>query len=119
LSPAALDALVGYAWPGNVRELVNVVERAALLHPGRVLEPEMLGLGPAPGTPVAIAPDGVSVDFSRGPVDMEALERTLLERALRHTRWNRAQAAQLLGLTKETLRYRIEKFRLAPEPRPD
>ena len=50
---------------------------------------------------------------------MAALERTILERALQHTRWNRTQAAQLLGLTKETLRYRIEKFRLAPEPRPD
>jgi two-component system, NtrC family, response regulator AtoC len=118
-SQAALDSLVGYPWPGNVRELINVVERAALLHPGRVLEPGMLGLGPAPGAPIAVGPDGVSVDFSRGPVDMEALERTILERALQHTRWNRTQAAQLLGLTKETLRYRIEKFRLAPEPRPD
>jgi two-component system response regulator AtoC len=119
LSPAGLDSLVGYAWPGNVRELINVVERAALLHPGRVLEPEMLGLGPPPDAPVAVGTDGISVDFSRGPVDLEALERALLERALRHTRWNRAQAAKLLGLTKETLRYRIEKFRLAPEPPSD
>jgi DNA-binding NtrC family response regulator len=118
-SATALEALVGYAWPGNVRELINVVERAALLHPGRLLEPAMLGLGPSPGAPLAVGPDGVSVDFARGPVDLETLERTLLERALRHTRWNRAQAAHLLGLTKETLRYRIEKFRLAPDPRPD
>jgi two-component system response regulator AtoC len=118
-SPTALEELVGYAWPGNVRELINVVERAALLHPGCLLEPAMLGLGPPPGTPVAVGPDDVSVDFTRGPVDLETLERTLLERALRHTRWNRAQAAQLLGLTKETLRYRIEKFRLAPDPRSD
>jgi two-component system response regulator AtoC len=116
-SRAALTSLTGYSWPGNVRELINVVERAALLNPGRVLEPEMLGLGPVPVAPVAIGPDGVFVDFSRGPVDLEVLERTLLERALRHTRWNRAQAAQLLGLTRETLRYRIEKFRLVPEPR--
>jgi DNA-binding NtrC family response regulator len=118
-SPAALEALVGYAWPGNVRELINVVERAALLNPGRPVEPAMLGLGPPPGAAVAVGPDGVSVDFTRGPVDLETLERALLERALRHSRWNRAQAAQLLGLTKETLRYRIEKFRLAPDPRPD
>jgi two-component system response regulator AtoC len=43
------------------------------------------------------------------------VERSLIEQALRHAGWNRARAAELLGLTRETLRYRIEKFRLAPE----
>jgi DNA-binding NtrC family response regulator len=117
-SPSSRDLLVAYPWPGNVRELVNVVERAALLHAGGVLGPETLGLGPASGTPVSVTPDGVSVDFSRGAIELEEVERTLIERALRHARWNRAQAAELLGLTKETLRYRIEKFRLAPDPPP-
>jgi DNA-binding NtrC family response regulator len=115
-SAAARELLVAHPWPGNVRELVHVVERAALLHPGRVLAPETLGLGPTPGTSLAVAPDGVAVDFSRGPIELEAVERTLIERALRYARWNRGQAAGLLGLTKETLRYRIEKFRLAPDP---
>ena len=112
-APAARDALVGYPWPGNVRELIHVVERAALLHPGRALGPEVLGL--ASGTPVAAARDGVAVDFSAGPIDLEAVERALIEQALRHAGWNRARAAELLGLSRETLRYRIEKFRLAPE----
>jgi DNA-binding NtrC family response regulator len=106
---------VDYPWPGNVRELIHVVERAALLHPGRALGPEVLGL--ASGTPVAATRDGVAVDFSAGPIDLEAVERALIEQALRHAGWNRARAAELLGLSRETLRYRIEKFRLAHERR--
>ncbi len=117
-SAAAIQTLSVYPWPGNVRELAHVVERAALLHPGRVLEPPDLGLTvPAEGpAPVALAADGVvHVDFARGPIDLEAVERALIERALAYTRWNRARAAELLGLTKETLRYRIEKYRLSPQ----
>jgi DNA-binding NtrC family response regulator len=114
-APAARGALVDYPWPGNVRELIHVVERAALLHPGRALGPEVLGL--ASGTPVAATRDGVAVDFSAGPIDLEAVERALIEQALRHAGWNRARAAELLGLSRETLRYRIEKFRLAHERR--
>jgi len=115
LSVAALQALQAYTWPGNVRELVNVIERAALLNPGPVLEPGHLGLAEPPAAPVRAVGDGpVEVDFQRGPIDLEVLERTLIQRALLHTGWNRAQAARLLGLTKETLRYRIEKHELRP-----
>jgi two-component system, NtrC family, response regulator AtoC len=112
---SARDALVAYAWPGNVRELVHVVERAALLHRGAPLGPEALGLGQPPAGPVGVAREGVAVDFSLGPIELEAVERSLIEQALRHAGWNRARAAELLGLSRETLRYRIEKFRLAPE----
>jgi DNA-binding NtrC family response regulator len=115
LSPAARQALRGYPWPGNVRELVNVIERAAILNPSRTLEPEHLGLRGDSASPVAIGPGGaVQVEFDRGAINLEAVERALIERALAHTRWNRARAAELLGLTKETLRYRIEKFQLGP-----
>jgi transcriptional regulator with GAF, ATPase, and Fis domain len=117
--PGAREALAAYPWPGNVRELTHVVERAALLHPGRALGPEILGLGPAQATPVAASPHGVAVDFSRGPIDLESVERSLIEQALQHSGWNRARAAELLGLSRETLRYRIEKFRLAPERPPE
>ena len=118
-APSARDALVAYPWPGNVRELIHVVERAALLHPGRALGPEVLGLGLAPGAPAAVTQGGVAVDFAKGPIELEAVERSLIEQALRHAGWNRARAAELLGLSRETLRYRIEKFRLAPERRPE
>ena len=112
---SARDALVAYAWPGNIRELNHVVERAALLHPGKALGPEVLGLGPASGAMVTVAQEGVEVDFSRGPIELETVERNLIEQALRHAGWNRGRAAELLGLSRETLRYRIEKFRLTPD----
>src|SRR5262249_41078421 len=108
-------ALREHPWPGNVRELKHVIERAVLLHPDRPLEPEHLGLPVSAGAPVAARADGVSVDFAQGAIDLEGLERELISRALAFTRWNRARAAQLLGLTKETLRYRIEKFGLSPD----
>jgi DNA-binding NtrC family response regulator len=110
--PSARDALVAYPWPGNVRELNHVVERAALLHPGQDLEPDVLGLDLASGAAVAVAQERVAVDWSRGPIELEAVERSLIEQALRQAGWNRARAAELLGLSRETLRYRIEKFRL-------
>ncbi len=116
LSPGARTALRGYPWPGNVRELMHVIERAALLSATRTLEAEQLGLSVDSVSPVAVAADGaVSVDFARGPINLEAVERALIERALTHTQWNRSRAAELLGLTKETLRYRIEKFHLSPD----
>lgn len=114
LSPAAVQVLRVYPWPGNVRELAHVIERAALLHPGRTLGPEQLGLTEAARPTVSVGEDGVRVDFGRGSINLEAVERELIEQALVHAGWNRTRAAELLGLTKETLRYRIEKFRLGP-----
>jgi two-component system response regulator AtoC len=118
-APSARDALVSYPWPGNVRELIHVVERAALLYPGQALGAEILGLDVTRGAPVAVTRDGVAVDFSRGPIELEAVERRLIEQALRYTGWHRARAAELLGLSRETLRYRIEKFRLGSERQPE
>ena len=117
-SPAALAALVAYPWPGNVRELAHAVERAALLGPGPTLEPEHLGLAATSrAVPARVEPDGsVHVDFAQGAIDLERVERSLIEQALAHAGWNRGQAARLLGLTKETLRYRIEKYGLSPKP---
>ncbi len=115
LTPAAIRALQAYPWPGNVRELANIVERAALLNSGRPLGPEHLALGEAPGGPLAVAGDEVRVDFGQGPINLEAIEKTLIQKALAHTRWNRSRAADLLGLSKETLRYRIEKYGLHPD----
>jgi DNA-binding NtrC family response regulator len=90
----------------------------ALLGPGGTLEPQHLGLTPAAGLGSAtVEPDGlVHVDFARGAVDLEQVERSLIEQALTHSGWNRGRAAKLLGLTKETLRYRIEKYGLSPKP---
>jgi DNA-binding NtrC family response regulator len=109
-------ALLAYPWPGNVRELAHMIERAVLLHGGAVITVEQLGLAPRRrAAPVVVEPDGtVSVDFSSGPIVLEDVERRLIVEALRAARWNRGRAAELLGISRETLRYRIEKFDLRP-----
>jgi two-component system response regulator AtoC len=116
LTPEALAALAAYAWPGNVRELAHVVERAVLLHGDEALRPEHLGLPVARERPLVIVkPEGgVQVDFSAGGIALDEVERQLITEALQATGWNRGRAAQLLGITKETLRYRIERHGLRP-----
>ena len=116
LSPEAEEALLAYSWPGNVRELAHVIERAALLHAGLVVSVEHLGLNrERRPEPILVASDGsVQVDFAAGPIVLENVERALIQEALRASSWNRARAAELLGISRETLRYRLEKFDLRP-----
>jgi len=116
LSPEAEEALLAYSWPGNVRELAHVIERAALLHAGPVVNVEQLGLNREQRPePILVTSDGsVQVDFAAGPIVLENVERALIQEALRASSWNRARAAELLGISRETLRYRLEKFDLRP-----
>jgi two-component system response regulator AtoC len=68
-----------------------------------------------PATPVSVKPDGaVQVDFSAGGIVLDDVERRLLWQALQAADWNRTRAAQLLGVSRDTLRYRIEKHGLRP-----
>ena len=109
-------ALRAYAWPGNVRELAHMMERAVLQHAGSAVTVEQLGLGASKrSSRMSVERDGaVHVDFAAGPIVLENVERRLIEQALRAAGWNRGRAAELLGISKETLRYRIEKFDLSP-----
>ena len=112
LSPDAERALLTHAWPGNVRELRNIVEEAALLSSGDVIT--AAHLGPWMASPVA-AGSGAAVpaSFPDQGLDLEQVERQLVEQALAKADWNVTRAAKLLNLTRDTLRYRIEKFGLA------
>jgi DNA-binding NtrC family response regulator len=106
VSASALKALEAYGWPGNVRELRNAVERAMLLAEGSELGPDdfqMLGLGRVSPRVFELPADGV---------DFEALERDLLSQALSRAKGNQTQAATLLGMNRDQIRYRIEKFGL-------
>lgn len=116
LAPEAEALLLAYPWPGNVRELAHVIERAVLLHGGPRVQAEDLGLsiGKAKGPIVLRSGGDVEVDFSSGGIVLDEVERQLILEALRAAGWNRGQAAQLLGISKETLRYRIEKYQLRP-----
>jgi DNA-binding NtrC family response regulator len=106
VEPDVLEAFQHYAWPGNVRELRNAVERAVLLAEGERLTRDLFSmLGPT-----AVATQ--NVQLPPAGTDLEQLERNLVVQALERTKWNQTKAAGLLGLNRDQIRYRIEKFGL-------
>ncbi|MDB4909440.1 MAG: two component, sigma54 specific, transcriptional regulator, Fis family [Gemmatimonadetes bacterium] len=107
ISPAAMRTLIDYAWPGNVRELENVIERALVLSAGPTIEREHLSDIIAPVSSAQPATDDFSVKRQT-----EALERTLIRRALERTNGNRTRAAQLLDLSHRALLYKIRDYEL-------
>jgi DNA-binding NtrC family response regulator len=115
LSAGALAALRDYPWPGNVRELAHAIERAVVLSASDTLEAEDLALPAATVSKIGVrvgADAGVEVDFSRGVVDIEAIEAELIRKAMAFTEGNQVKAARVLGLSRDALRYRLEKFGL-------
>ncbi|HSG47661.1 MAG TPA: sigma-54 dependent transcriptional regulator [Longimicrobiales bacterium] len=112
IDPEALAAMEVYDWPGNARQLRNVLERILLLHEGDTvrledLPAEMVGGG---GSGSVVWTGGVRLPVEG--LDLEILERELLRQALHRAEGNKSEAARLLGLSRDTLRYRIEKFGL-------
>ncbi|MBM3779017.1 MAG: sigma-54-dependent Fis family transcriptional regulator [Acidimicrobiia bacterium] len=106
ITAEATRLLETYGWPGNVRELRNAVERAMLLVDAEWLKPDDFTtltrtVGPATGFP--LPPEGVN---------LEDVERQLLVQALDRAKGNQTQAGQMLGINRDQVRYRIEKFGL-------
>ncbi|HUR93099.1 MAG TPA: sigma-54 dependent transcriptional regulator [Gemmatimonadales bacterium] len=134
IEPGARDLLLAYPWPGNVRELSHVIERAVLWSRGSTLDAEHLSLMtpladqggaevPSPGpaamagssAPMTSAPAGAppSGEFPASApsgLDLERWERAMIEQALRECDGNQTRAAQRLGITRDTLRYRLKKY---------
>ena len=110
VSAPAEALLKSYGWPGNVRELRNVVERAMLLAEGDRLEAKDFGALKAG----LVAAD--SFDLPPSGVKLEDLEKSLVLQALRRAGGNQTKAAALLGLNRDQIRYRIEKFGLTTSP---
>jgi two-component system response regulator AtoC len=104
-SAGAVQLLIAYGWPGNVRELRNALERAMLLADGDVLEPADFPIATAHGSTQ-------SVDLPAGGLNLEDVERGLVLQALERTGWNQTRAARLLGLNRDQIHYRIDKFKL-------
>jgi two-component system response regulator PilR (NtrC family) len=117
LSPEAARLLAAWAYPGNVRELANVVERAATLCEGELVQatdlpPALRGPGGAPAAePAAAVPEG-GLDLQ---AHLDAVERRILEQALERTGGVKTEAARLLSLTFRSLRYRLAKYGIGGE----
>jgi DNA-binding NtrC family response regulator len=117
IDDAAGQALLTYPWPGNVRELSHVIERAVLWSNESTLGPEHLSLTmtlspthhaaqaehPGSSHPVSLDPAGAGGDLGQW-------ERSIIERAMQEAGGNQTRAAQRLGITRDTLRYRLKKF---------
>ncbi|MGA2555544.1 MAG: sigma-54 dependent transcriptional regulator [Verrucomicrobiota bacterium] len=139
--PAAVELLERFHWPGNVRELENVVQRATVMAKGEVVLPGDLPAeiasvpaagvekaGPAAVAPAAAAAGGGALDWSalgrrlfewarqEGQTKvLPAVERELIVQALLETKGNQVQAAKLLGITRATLRKRVDKYKIKQE----
>ena len=114
LSPSAEQALLAYSWPGNVRELRNLVERAVFLAESESLEPadfeSMHTL-----RRVESGTGGADIALPEQGLNIEDVERRLVMLALERTKGNQTRAAALLGLHRDQIRYRIEKYGLKPD----
>ncbi len=139
VAPLALDALCAYHFPGNVRELENILERALAFANDGVIEVTDLGLkgGAAPQATAYVSPATLSAPPSALPPPMSVIrdatsaasdsadegelphslpdylddvERAIIRRALGKTRYNRTQAAELLGISFRQLRYRMQRL---------
>ena len=122
-SGEALAAMLRYGWPGNVRELRNVIEQAVIMASGPSIGATLLRLTSTLAPQVSIddsyaaaadtrASENDGVAAADGTFNLAGAERELLVRALAETRGNVTQAARLLGVSRDTLRYRIEKYAL-------
>jgi DNA-binding NtrC family response regulator len=115
LSRDAEAEVARHSWPGNVRELANTMERIVLFTDADPVPASQLALPStiAAAGRVAVAPSGeVQIEFPDAGISLEAVERALLTRALEKAGGNQSAAARLLGLSRDTLRYRMEKFGL-------
>ncbi len=107
ITDAAISKLLAYHWPGNVRELENVIERSLVMCSGTVLDADDIKLEAAPRARNRSAehflPEGMTLD---------QYEQEIIREALRRTDGNKSQAARLLGLTRNALRYRLAQMGL-------
>jgi transcriptional regulator with PAS, ATPase and Fis domain len=111
VSDAAGKLLITHTWPGNVRELRNAIERAMILEESALITPASLPIAISHPDGAGAALDTVAEIPSEG-LSLEENERSLLARALEKTNGNQTQAARLLRITRDTLRYKMKKFNL-------
>ena len=114
ITSAALQLLADFHWPGNVRELENIIERAVALSTGTVIDTADIRLDISTSAPAAAASGG-SAPFPPEGMTLEQFEDEIIREALRRAGGNKSQAARLLGLSRNALRYRLSKLGVADE----
>ncbi len=108
LSAAARGKLLNHHWPGNVRELRNVIERAVIFSDGEAIDSDQLLLtGERKTVTTASAPQ-----LDRANLNVIQMEREMIQLALQQSKGNRTKAARILGLSLDTLRYRLKKHNI-------
>jgi len=115
ISVETMELLQRYSWPGNVRELQNVIERAVILCTEPIIVPELLPLEVlSPGSEHEgegnIEEDQSAITLPETGLDLEAVERSLIRQAIERAEGNQTQAARLLGISRYTLIYRMDKY---------
>jgi len=125
ITPEAMKLLVDFHWPGNVRELENIIERAVVMTTGPKIDVGDIRLdilAPSanrPGLdPVSMAADGSALPLLPEGLTLEQYEDKLIHEALQRAGGNKSQAARLLGLSRNALRYRLSKMGVSDEPEP-
>jgi DNA-binding NtrC family response regulator len=114
ITPAAQKALMEFHWPGNVRELENIIERAVALSSGDVIDVADIRLDLSPMKPgAALAANAAA--FPPQGTTLEQFEDEIIKEALRRAGGNKSQAARLLGLSRNALRYRLSRMGVADE----
>jgi len=108
ITDAAMDKLLGYHWPGNVRELENVIERSLVMATGKQLDAGDIKLEAAPRPR---APNGGAHLLPEG-LTLDQYEQDIIREALKRADGNKSQAARMLGLTRNALRYRLTQMGL-------
>jgi transcriptional regulator with PAS, ATPase and Fis domain len=108
VAPAAMELLKAYHWPGNVRELRNVIERAFILHAGaEEIPPELRRVAPQKPKEKLVP------TMEEQGLVLDDVERKLIAEAMERASGNQSKAARLLGVTRDTLRYRLKKHGMA------
>jgi DNA-binding NtrC family response regulator len=109
-SKTALKILKAYSWPGNIRELRNLCERLSILLAGRTIEPENL---PLEFIRASSTPKTTDFTLPETGIQLDELEANLIHQALNRTQGNRSKSARLLGVSRDTLIYRMQKHGIA------
>ncbi|MEY4210186.1 MAG: hypothetical protein RLZ92_565 [Pseudomonadota bacterium] len=109
LSKQTAKALNQYKWPGNIRELRNLCERLCILLPGKVVEVEHL---PDEFIPTNETANSESFILPEAGLQLDQLEANMIHQALNRTNGNRSKSARLLGISRDTLLYRMQKHGL-------